>query len=77
MEITRQAADLTKGWDQGIVVLVAEPQLLGLMREPLRKALHRGIDLKELAKDYTHLTPAELHGHLELNRLVPASSSSA
>lgn len=71
VEIVRQAAALTKGWDQGIVVLVAEPQLLGLMREPMRKALHRGIELKELAKDYTHLTATELLGHLALHNLVP------
>ncbi len=76
MEITRQAADLTQSWAQGTVVLVAEPQLLGLMREPMRKALHPGIELKELAKDYTHLTPTELHAHLELNRLVPGSRHS-
>jgi protein required for attachment to host cells len=72
MEITRQAANLTKGWEKGVVVLVAEPQLLGLMRESMRKVLHPGIELKELAKDYTHLAPTELHEHLELNRLVPA-----
>lgn len=77
MEITRQAADLTQGWEQGTVVLVAEPQLLGLMREALRKALHRGIELKELAKDYTHLTPPELLEHLALNKLIPAHRRAA
>jgi protein required for attachment to host cells len=76
-EITRQAAELTRSWERGTVVLVAEPQLLGLMRESMRKALHRGIELKELAKDYTHLTPAELLDHLALNRLIPAHRHTA
>jgi protein required for attachment to host cells len=72
MEVARQTAALTKEWEQGTVVLVAEPQLLGLMREPMRKALHRGLDLKELAKDYVHLTPTDLYDHLARNGIVPA-----
>lgn len=70
-EIARQAGGITKGWKDGAVVLVADPRLLGLMREPLRKALSRGIELKELAKDYAHLTASELHDHLSLNSIVP------
>ena len=53
-------------------MLVAEPRLLGLVREPLRKALHQGIELKELAKDYAQLTSSELRDHLVLASLVPA-----
>ncbi len=71
-EIARQAGEITKGWKTGTVVLVAEPRLLGLMRELLRRVLPRGIELKELAKDYAHLTPAELYDHLALNSIVPA-----
>jgi len=72
IEITRQAAAMTGDWERGTVVLVAEPQLLGLMREPLRKALHRGLDLKELARDYVHLTSSDLYDHLARNGIVPA-----
>ena len=77
LEIVRQTAALTRQWEQGTVVLVAEPQLLGLMRELMRKGLHRGIDLKELAKDYAHLTATELHGHLALHKLVPEARCAA
>lgn len=63
-EISRQAGEITRGWKQGTVVLVAEPRLLGLMRAHLRKALHGGIQLKELARDYTHLAPQELRDQL-------------
>jgi protein required for attachment to host cells len=72
IEIIRQTRDITRGWERGVVVLVAEPQLLGLMREPLRKALHRDLDLKELARDYVHLTPSDLYDHLARNGIVPA-----
>ena len=71
-EITRQAGVITKGWKEGTVVLVAGPRLLGLMRDPMRKALLRGVELKELAKDYTHLAPAELYDHLGLDSIAPA-----
>ena len=71
-EIARQAGGITKGWKDGTVVLVADPRLLGLMREPLRKAMNPGIVLKELAKDYAHLTASELHDHLALSGVLPA-----
>lgn len=70
-DIARHTARIVKDWKEAAVVLVAEPRLLGLMREPLRKALHAGIDLKELAKDYTHFTPAELHDQLALSSVIP------
>ena len=59
-DIARKAGEITKGWKSGTVVLVAEPRLLGLVRETLRKALGSGVELKELAKDYTGFTAAEI-----------------
>jgi protein required for attachment to host cells len=76
-EISRQAADLTRGWKEGAVVLVAEPRLLGLMREPLRKAVHQGIELKELAKDYAQSTTAELRDQLASSGILPPHRGSA
>ena len=70
-EIAQHAANLTRSWNGGTVVLVAEPRMLGLVREPLHRALRPGIELKELAKDYSHFTAAELRDHLVLNRLIP------
>lgn len=71
-EIALQAAKVTRRWKEGAVLLVAEPRQLGLMREPLRSVLHQGIELKELAKDYTGLPSAELYKRLTLDRLMPA-----
>jgi len=71
-EIVSRISNLVGGWAEGTVVLVAEPRLLGLMREPLRKAMLPGMALKELAKNYTQLTPTEIYEHLTDNSLVPA-----
>ena len=72
-EIAQRVAAMTHTWTGGTVVLVAEPRMLGLVREPLHKVLKPGIELKELAKDYSHFTPAELRDHLALNQLIPAA----
>jgi protein required for attachment to host cells len=69
-EIAQHVTAMTKSWHGGTVVLVAEPRMLGLVREPLHKALRPGIDLKELAKDYSHFTASELRDQLVLNRLI-------
>jgi len=74
-EIAERVAQLTRSWNHGSVVLVAEPRLLGLVREPLHKALNPAVELKELAKDYSQLTAAELRDHLALNRMIPARRS--
>lgn len=72
-EIARETAAVAAGWKVGTIVLVADTRMLGLLREPLRDALHRGIELKELAKDYGRLGPADLCDHLLQNHLIPLS----
>ena len=76
-EITRRAAAITQSWEGGSVVLVAEPRMLGLLREPLRKVLKQGIELKELAKDYSQFTAIELRDRLALNDLITGPRSGA
>lgn len=76
-EIAVQAGEMTKDWKNGTVMLIAAPQLLGLMRENMREALGPGIELKELAKDYVNLTPGEIRDHLALNTLIPLRRSDA
>jgi len=71
-EITQQAVTLSRAWKGGTIVLIAEPRLLGLMREHLRDALDPAVELKELARNYTQLTASELQEHLDLKRFVPA-----
>ena len=71
-DITRAAAAATQDWTHGAVVLVAGPRMLGLLRAPLRKALHPGIGLKEIARDYAQLAPSDLYGYLADKGIVPA-----
>ena len=69
-EIASHAEKITGTWASGTVILIGAPRLLGLMRETLRAALRPGLELKELAKDYTELSAAELRDHLATLRLV-------
>ena len=59
-EIAAEAAELTRTWKSGRVVLVANPHMLGLMRKYLRDALRNGIELQELARDYAELSSTEI-----------------
>jgi len=72
VEIAHQAGEMTKGWAEGTVVFVAEPRFLGITRESIRQALAQRIELKEIARDYAHLTPTDLYDHLARNGIVPA-----
>lgn len=70
--VAGKAAGLTKSWSRGSVILIAEPRMLGLLREAGREALKRGVTVKELAKDYTQLTAAELREQLNATGIMKA-----
>jgi protein required for attachment to host cells len=69
-EIVKSAVALTADWSEGVMVLIAEPRLLGLMRERLRGALKKHIALAELAKDYSGFTTAALEKIVIAQRLA-------
>ena len=69
-EIARNAGALAARWKQGCVILIAEPHLLGLTRAGLRDALPSGVELKELARNYAHLSVSELRDRLDLTGIV-------
>lgn len=56
------------------LLLVAEPQILGIMREVLISDLPRNLRVHELAKDLCQLTPHELHEYLATKDLLPAQT---
>lgn len=70
-EIAQRAAGLTSGWAAGTVILIADPRVLGLLREEVRGVLKPGLELKALAKDYTTLTTPELERHLIVSGVLP------
>ena len=51
--------------------------MLGFLRGAVRSALKPGIRVKELAKDYAHLTASRLQDSLALNGVVPARRGGA
>jgi protein required for attachment to host cells len=53
------------------VLLVAAPQILGLMRQALESVLPQTVQLTELAKDLCHLTPYEIQEYLVEQELIP------
>lgn len=52
------------------VVLVAEPQMLGLLRTAVAPVMKSGVPVQELARDYTWCTSVELERHLADNKLL-------
>lgn len=54
------------------LILVAEPQILGLMREAIAATLPRNVKVSELAKDLCQFKPHELHEYLANKNLLPA-----
>lgn len=74
-EIAQRAAGLTSDWAAGTVILIADPRMLGLLREEVRGVLKPGLQLKELAKDYTALTTQELERHLIVSGVLPNGSA--
>jgi protein required for attachment to host cells len=54
------------------VVIVASPNMLGLLREDTATLPQRGFEVHELALDLTHETPSQLHDHLAERGLLPA-----
>lgn len=69
-DISTKIADLTSRYQVQQIVLVAEPQILGLLRESLTPQLSK-LKLKELAKDLCKLKPLELHEYLAAKELLP------
>jgi protein required for attachment to host cells len=54
------------------VLLVAAPQILGLMRPVLESVLPETVKLTAVAKDLCHLNPSEIDAYLTAQSLIPA-----
>jgi protein required for attachment to host cells len=52
------------------LLLIAEPRLLGLLREVLKPALPKTLKLRELDKNLCHLKPQELYEYLVNRHLL-------
>jgi protein required for attachment to host cells len=54
------------------VLLIAAPQILGIMREAVASALPNTVKITDLHKDLTQLTAHEIHQYLAEKDLLPA-----
>jgi protein required for attachment to host cells len=70
-EIVNCAHHLLQSYQIQNLVLVAEPQILGLMRDVLGSTIGRSVQTSELSKDLCHLKPHELHDYLANRKLLP------
>lgn len=70
-EIAREAARLIAKNSTRQLVLVAQKRVLGFLRSELDTLIKAGVDVRELAKDLSKLSPLELHEHLAREHLIP------
>ncbi|MGV2829947.1 host attachment protein [Myxosarcina sp. GI1(2024)] len=73
-KITNRIAHLLESEQARQLILVAEPQFLGLMRETLKSPLFKAIKIEELDKDICHFSSLQIHDYLAKRKLLPARS---
>lgn len=70
--IATEIVNLTQVHHPQQLLLVAEPQILGVLREALAGVLPKNFNIQELNKDLCKLKPLELHEYLAAKNLLPA-----
>ncbi len=70
--ISDQIISLIRVYKSKHLILVAEPQVLGYVRESLIPMLPQNLELRELAKDLCKLKIKEIHEYLANKKLLPA-----
>ena len=76
-DVAREASRLLSRNSTRQLVLVAQKRILGFLRNELDALIKAGVDIKELAKDLSKLSPLELHEHLAREQLLPQRRSPA
>lgn len=69
-EIVAHASAMAESGGADRIVLVAEPRMLGLLRRPLRAAAGKRVQVSEIARNHTHLTPSRLRQRLVADQLI-------
>jgi protein required for attachment to host cells len=68
--VAGEAANLARTQGASRMVITADNRMLGMLRGELHRS--NGLDLKEVAKDYSKLSVQDLHEQLAALNLVPA-----
>jgi protein required for attachment to host cells len=71
-EVVSTLLNLTQEHHSQNLLLIAEPQILGIVRESLTSQLPKNLKVNELAKDLCKMKTLELHEYLADKELLPA-----
>ncbi|MGF1566823.1 MAG: host attachment protein [Nodosilinea sp.] len=69
--IVGQVDALIAAYDLNTLILVAEPQILGVLRDSLHSSNGRSITISDLAKDLCWMKPRQIHDYLAQKALLP------
>lgn len=70
-EVIDRAASLISHKGATRCILVAQKRLLGFLRSSVDAVNKTGVEISEVAKDLSKLSPLELHEHLASQKLLP------
>lgn len=68
--VAGETANLVRREGAARVVVTADTRMLGMLRDELHRG--NGVEVKEVAKDYSKFSPYELHEQLASLDLIPA-----
>ena len=71
-KISSAMIDLIQANQAKQLILVAEPQILGIMREVMNDSLLKNLNIQEVAKDICHFNVNQIHDYLAKKELLPA-----
>ncbi len=76
-KVGETAARLGKTHHTHVLVLAAEPRMLGLLRDGLGHASREGLEVREFNGNVTKMTPSEIQTRLAGRQLMPACATHA
>ena len=71
-KISKAMLNLIQTYQARHLIIVAEPQILGMLREVMTDNLFKNLNIHEVAKDICHLKSNQIHDYLAKKELLPA-----
>ena len=70
-KITKNMGNLIQAHQARHLIIVAEPKILGMMREAMTDSLYKNFNIDEVAKDICTLKLNQIHDYLAKKNLLP------
>ncbi len=70
--ISSAMLNLIQNYQAKHLIVVAQPQILGMLREAMTDNLYKNLNVHEVAKDICHLKLNQIHDYLAKKNLLPA-----